>query len=174
VDDVLMRGSDFLLVLPATYVVLALRAVMPLVLAPSTVFLMLAAIFAIVGSPFIARGVRGIVRTEREHDYVTAARAIGASSTRILVRHLMPATRGFVLVQLTLLVPAFIVAEATLSYVGLGFPEPISSWGTMLQEAASLRAFVDFPWLLAPAAAMFLVVLGVNLAVQDRREAMKF
>ena len=61
-----------------------------------------------------------------------------------------------------MLVPAFIVAEATLSYVGLGFPDPIASWGTMLHDASNVRAFADFPWLLSPAAAMFLVVLGLQ------------
>ena len=61
--------------------------------------------------------------------------------------------------QITLLVPAFIVAEATLSYVGLGFPDPVASWGTMLHDASNIRVFADFPWLLSPAAAMFLVVL---------------
>ena len=65
-----------------------------------------------------------------------------------------------------MLVPAFIVAEATLSYVGLGFPDPVASWGTMLHDAANIRVFADFPWLLSPAAAMFLVVLGLNLVLQ--------
>ena len=64
-------------------------------------------------------------------------------------------------------VPAFIVSEATLSYVGLGFPDPVASWGTMLHDAANISAFADFPWLLSPAAAMFLVVLGLNLLVQS-------
>jgi peptide/nickel transport system permease protein len=71
-------------------------------------------------------------------------------------------------VQMTLLVPAFIVGEATLSYVGLGFPEPVASWGTMLHEASNVRAFADFPWLLSPAAALFLFVLGLNLVLQGR------
>jgi ABC-type dipeptide/oligopeptide/nickel transport system permease subunit len=57
-----------------------------------------------------------------------------------------------------------------LSYVGLGFPEPVASWGTMLGDASNVRTFVDFPWLLSPAAAMFLVVLGLNLAFQGRRQ----
>ena len=170
VDEGLMRGADLVLVLPATYVVLALRSVLPLVLAPQAVFLMLASIFAIVGAPFIARGVRGIVRTERQLDYAVAAVSIGGSPFRVLARHLLPATRGFVVVQLTLLVPAFIVAEATLSFVGLGFSDSVASWGTMLQEASSLRAFVDFPWLLSPAVAMFLVVFAVNLVVQESRQ----
>jgi len=169
-DDVLMRSSDFVMVLPAMYVVLALRAVMPLVLPPSTIFLLLASIFAIVGAPFIARGVRAIVRSERRLDYAVAAEALGASATRLLVRHLLPATRGYIGVQLTLLVPAFIVAEATLSYVGLGFPDPIASWGTMLHDAsANVRVFAEFPWLLSPAAAIFLVVLGLNLALEGQR-----
>jgi peptide/nickel transport system permease protein len=165
-DDLLMRSSDFVLVLPATYVVLALRAVLPLVLAPATVFALLATIFAVVGAPIVARGVRAIVRSERRLDYAVAATSLGASPARVLVLHLLPATRGFLLVQLTLLVPAFIVAEATLSYVGLGFPDPIASWGTMLHDASSIRMFADFPWLLSPAAAMFLVVLGLNLLLQ--------
>jgi len=106
------------------------------------------------------------VRTERALDYAVAATSLGANDARLLFRHLLPATRGFIVVQLTMLVPSFIVAEATLSYVGLGFPEPVASWGTMLQEAAKIRAFSDFPWLLSPAAAMFLVVLALNLLLQ--------
>jgi peptide/nickel transport system permease protein len=172
-DDALMRTSDFVMVLPAMYVALALRSVMPLVLPPATVFALLASIFAIVGAPFIARGVRAIVRSERGRDYAIAAEALGASAPRVLVRHLLPAASGFIAVQLTLLVPAFIVAEATLSYVGLGFPDPIASWGTMLHDAANVRVFADFPWLLSPAAAMFLVVLGLNLALEGRRTGLE-
>ncbi len=168
VDDLLMRTSEFVLVLPAIYVALALRAVLPLVLAPRAVFLWLAGIFAVVGSPFVARGVRAIVRSEGEKEYAVAARSLGAGHVRLLTRHLLPAASGFVVVQLTVLVPAFIVAEATLSYVGLGFPDPIASWGAMLHEASSVRALADFPWLLAPALAIFLVVLGLNLLLQGR------
>jgi peptide/nickel transport system permease protein len=165
-DDVLMRASDFVLVLPAMYVALALRAVLPLVLASRVVFLLLAGIFAIVGAPFFARGVRAIVRSERRQDYAAAATSLGASHARILVRHLLPAARGFMVVQITMLVPAFIIAEATLSYVGLGFPDPTASWGTMLHDASNVRVFADFPWLLSPAAAMFFVVLALNLVLE--------
>jgi peptide/nickel transport system permease protein len=169
-DDILMRASDFVMVLPAMYVALALRSMLPLVLAPGAVFLLLTAIFAVVGAPFIARGVRAIIRSERQRDYAVAAESLGAGRTRLLLRHLLPAARGFIAVQLTMLVPAFIVAEATLSYVGLGFGDEVASWGTMLQEASTLRAFADFPWLLSPAAAMFLVVLGLNLVLQEGRK----
>jgi peptide/nickel transport system permease protein len=170
VDDVMMRVSDFVLVLPAMYVALALRSVLPLVLEARTVFLLLTAIFAVVGAPFISRGVRAIVRTEGRLEYAAAAASLGAGHLRLLARHLLPAARGFIVVEITMLVPAFILAEATLSYVGLGFPEPVASWGTMLHDASNIRAFADFPWLLSPAAAMFLVVLGLNLIFEDRRK----
>ncbi len=173
-DDVVMRATDFVMVLPAIYVALALRSVLPLVLTAPQVFALLAAIFAVVGAPFVARGVRAIVRSERRLDYASAAQALGASDLRLLVRHLLPAARGFIAVQMTLLIPGFIIAEATLSYVGLGFPDPVASWGTMLHDASSnIRVFADFPWLLSPAAAMFLVVLGVNLVLQDGRRGVK-
>jgi peptide/nickel transport system permease protein len=165
-DAVLARLSEFVLVLPAIYVSLALRAVMPLVLAASTVFTLLLAIFALLGWPMVARGVRAIVASEREREYVIAARAAGASASRVLLRHLLPAAGGYLRMQATLLLPAFILAEATLSYIGLGFPDTTPTWGTMLQEAANVALLGDAPWTLAPAAAIFFVVLGVNLFVQ--------
>jgi peptide/nickel transport system permease protein len=168
VDDALMRVSDFVLVLPAIYVVLALRAVLPLVLSARQVFALVSGIFMIVGAPFVARGVRAIVRSERDLEYAVAARSLGAGHLRLLLRHLLPATSTVLVIQGILLVPAFIVAEATLSYVGLGFPDPVASWGQMLHEASNVRALVDFPWLLAPAAAIFAVVLSLNLITAER------
>jgi peptide/nickel transport system permease protein len=164
VDEALMRLSDFVIVLPAMYVVLALRAALPLVLPPAQVFALVAGILAVVGWPIVARGVRAIVASERERDYAQAARALGAGRVRLLVRHLLPAAGGFLAAQAALLTAAFILAEATLSYVGLGFPDPSVSWGVMLQEAANVAAVADAPWTLAPAAGIFLLVLGVNLA----------
>ena len=169
VDEVLMRLSDFVVVLPAMYVVLSLRAALPLVLPPSQVFALVAGILALVGWPIVARGVRAIVASERERDYAQAALALGAGRARLLWRHLLPAARGFLAAQAALLVAAFILAEATLSYVGLGFPDPSVSWGVMLQEAANVSAMADAPWTLAPAAGLFLLVLGVNLAAPPAR-----
>jgi len=166
IDHALSRFTDFVLVLPAIYVALALRAAMPLVLPPATVFVLLASIFALLGWPIVARGVRAIVASEREREYVTAGRALGATPWRLLTRHLLPATAGYLAAQATLLLPAFIMAEATLSYVGLGFPDTVPTWGTMLQQASNISLVVDAPWMLAPAGAIFLVVLGVNLVVQ--------
>jgi peptide/nickel transport system permease protein len=162
-DDALMRAADFVIAMPALYVVLALRAAMPLVLSPSTVFWTMVVVLAIAGWPFPARGVRAVVRSERAREYAEAARALGASRTRLLLRHLLPAARGVLVVQSTLLLPAFVLAEATLSFVGLGFGEPISSWGTMLRDAGGGRAIAEAPWLLAPAGGIVLAALAVNL-----------
>jgi peptide/nickel transport system permease protein len=104
----------------------------------------------------------------REREYAIAARSAGAGNSRLLLRHLLPAARGYITTQATLLLPAFILAEATLSFVGLGFPSPMATWGTMLQEAANVATLGDAPWTLAPALAIFMVVLGVNLVVQGK------
>jgi peptide/nickel transport system permease protein len=102
------------------------------------------------------------VAAERGREYTLAAIAVGAGPLRILATHLLPATRGFLVVQATLLLPAFILAEATLSYIGLGFAPPAASWGGMLGEASNISAIADFPWLLSPAAAI-IVVFAVNV-----------
>jgi peptide/nickel transport system permease protein len=172
IDDFLMRLAELMIVLPTVYVVLVLRAALPLVLAPRVVFGLLAAIFALVGWPFVARGVRGIVASEKRREYAVGAQSLGAGRARLLFRHLLPACSGFIAVQATLLVPAFIVAEATLSYVGLGFSDPVASWGSMLRDASDIVAITEFPWTLAPAGAIFIVVLGFNLIVQSPVPAM--
>jgi peptide/nickel transport system permease protein len=164
VDETLMRFADLVLVLPTIYAVLALRAVLPPVLSVGAVFWLLVGLLALVGWPYVARGVRAIVAAERGREYTLAAIAVGAGPIRILAIHLLPATRGFLTAQATLLLPAFILAEATLSYVGLGFAPPAASWGAMLSEASNISAIADFPWLLSPAAAIIAVVLAVNLA----------
>jgi peptide/nickel transport system permease protein len=164
-EAALMRAADVVAVLPAIYIVITLRASMPLVLSTWLLAALLAALLALVGAPWIARGVRAIVAAERSATYVEAARASGASDWRILTRHLLPATRGFVGRQATLLLPSFVLAEATLSFIGLGLPDTVASWGTSLQEAANVQALAAFPWILAPAGAIFVVTLLVNLLV---------
>ena len=171
IDDAAMHAADFVIVLPVIYVSLVLRALLPLVLPASTVFMLMVGIFALVGWPFVARGVRSIIASEREREYVIAARSLGAGDWRILSRHLLPACAGYLLVQATLLLPAFILGEATLSYVGLGFPEHVATWGTMLIEAANVSAMTRFPWTLAPAFAIFAVVLSANIILQSDKIA---
>lgn len=167
-DELLMGAADLVLVLPAIYIVIVLRATMPLVLSTWEVFWTLTGVLAAAGWPYPARGVRAVVSGERAKEYAEAARALGAGPWRILLRHLMPATRRFLAVQLTLLLPAFILAEATLSFVGFGFAEPAPSWGVMLQEAAQSGGLADAPWLMAPAAAIVVTVLSLHLVADER------
>ena len=163
-ETLLMRLADLVMVLPAIYVVLALRGTLPLVLTTGEVFGALTLVLALVGWPSVARGVRGILAVERTAEYAEAARASGAGPWRLMVRHLLPAARGFLGAQATILVPAFVMAEATLSFVGLGFAPPTPSWGAMLYEAGAVRIAADAPWLLAPAGMVFLTVLVVHTA----------
>jgi peptide/nickel transport system permease protein len=171
VDGLLMRLTDFVLVLPVIYVVLALRAALPLVLSPADVFGIMTAVFALAGWPYPARGVRALVAAERRKEYAEAARALGAGPWRILLLHLLPATRSHLAVQATLLLPAFIVAEATLSFVGFGFPAPFPSWGVMLQEAANISVIASAPWLLLPGAAVVAAILSLQFLAEPADRA---
>jgi peptide/nickel transport system permease protein len=164
IDAVITRVAEVVLVLPALYVLLALRSSLPQVLPPAWTFGITAVIFALVGWPYPARGVRAIVAAERRREYVEAAVALGASRSRLLLRHLLPATRGFLRTQFALLLPACILAEATLSYAGIGFTEAFPSWGTLLTETGNIALLPTAPWLLAPALAIVSVVLSVNIA----------
>ena len=172
-DALLARVTELVLVLPALYVVVALRAALPLVLSAREVFVLLAAIFALVAWPAAARGVRAIVAAERTRGYVEAARAAGARRRRVLVRHLLPAASGFLWTQFALLVPACLLVEGVLSFAGLGFPDHVATWGTMLQDAANIGALMQAPWLLAPALAIVTVVLAVNLVVDAPRSGLR-
>jgi peptide/nickel transport system permease protein len=162
-DSILMALADFLLVLPAIYVVLAFRAALPLVLTVPQVFWALALVLVVAAWPVTARGVRAIVAAERRKEYAEAAYALGAGPLRILLRHLLPATTGFLAIAMTMMVPAFVLTEATMSLAGLGFPVPAATWGTMLRDAWQGGAFSDAPWLLAPAGMIVLTVLSLHL-----------
>jgi peptide/nickel transport system permease protein len=164
IDAVLMRSADFVLVLPGLYLVLALRGALPLVLSDGQVFWALVGVLALAGWPSVARGVRGIVATEIRAEYAEAARALGSSPARLILRHLLPATRGFLVAQSTVLVPAFVMSEATLSFVGFGFAPPAPSWGAMLLDVAQVQVAADAPWLLAPAAALTATVFLIQSA----------
>jgi peptide/nickel transport system permease protein len=169
VDAVLMRLTEFVLVLPGIYVALALRGSLPLVLSSTAVFLTLTLVFGLIGWPAAARGVRGIIHVERGQEYAEAAYSIGSSSWRVMVRHLLPSTFGFLAVQATILVPAFVMAEATLSLVGFGFAPPSASWGTMIEEIGTGGAAADAPWLLAPVLGIVLTILFLQAASTTKR-----
>ena len=162
-DRLLMSGADFILVLPSIYVVLAIRAALPLDLSARAVFVTMTGVLAAAAWPIPARGVRAIVAAERHREYAEAALALGAGPLRILLRHLLPATRAFILSIATLIVPAFVLTEATLSFVGLGFPDPTATWGVMLRDAWQAGAITSAPWLAVPAAAIVVTVLALHL-----------
>jgi peptide/nickel transport system permease protein len=162
-DAVLMRVADLFIAWPALYVVLVLRAALPLSLQFSTLFLLMTTVLAVSGWPIVARAVRAVTMSERGREYVVAARAAGASHGWVLRRHLWPAARPVLITQGLLLLPAFILAEATLSFVGLGFPDPLPSWGTMLREAQTTFVLQQAPWLLVPALAIAVTTFAVNL-----------
>ncbi len=168
IDRVIMAVADFVIILPAAYVVVTLRASMPLVLSTPAVFWTMVIVLAAAAWPLPTRGVRAIVSAERRREYVEAAYAAGAGPLRILLRHLLPAARGHLATQAFLLFPAFILAEATLSFLGLGFAEPAASWGVMLRHAARVSAIVEAPWLLSPAVAVIFAVLATHLVTADQ------
>jgi peptide/nickel transport system permease protein len=172
VDAALMGVSDWLLALPGAYLVLVLRGALPLVITTGETFVLMAALFTFAAWPHVARGVRGIVCVERARDYAEAARSSGAGPWR-LMRELLPAARGFLAVEIVLLVPALLVAEATVSYLGLGFPDSAASWGTLLQDVANVTVMSEAPWMLAPAAGVFVVALAAQwlgtIAQQTRK-----
>lgn len=166
-DRIITTLADFVVILPAAYVVVTLRASMPLVLSTSEVFWTMVIVLAAASWPIPARGVRAIVAAERRREYAEAAYAAGAGPLRILLRHLLPAARSHLAAQAFLLFPAFILAEATLSFLGLGFAEPSASWGVMLQDAGRVSAITEAPWMLAPAAAIVTTVLAMHLVTAN-------
>ena len=170
IDRLVVSTSTTIASLPVVYVVLALRASLPLVMSPGQVFAALTLLFGAVGWPMTAWGMRGILLRERALDYAEAARAAGASRARLLFVHLLPASSGFLVTQVLILVPGFLIAEVTLSFLGLGFPEPTPSWGTMLQEASTVRVVAEAPWMLAPAAAIALTSIALQLAAGRRSD----
>jgi peptide/nickel transport system permease protein len=164
VDAVLMRAADAMMSLPVLVLILAARAAFPLELPPSRAVLLLVTIFVAVGWAEMARLTRGLVVALREREFVLAARSIGLTKTRILFRHILPNAAEPLIVQATILLPAFLLTETALSYLGVGLQEPEASWGNMLMAAGDITLLANQPFLiLAPAFSIFLFVLGVRL-----------
>jgi peptide/nickel transport system permease protein len=155
-DDVLMRLGDVQLAFPVLVLAVAVLAV----LGASVVNLIL--VLAVTGWTTYARIVRGEVLTLRERDFVAAARALGAGDAWILRRHLLPNVLPPITVVATFSVARTIIAEASLSFLGLGIPAPAPSWGAMLDEG---RNYITTGWWLAlfPGLAILVLVLGINL-----------
>jgi peptide/nickel transport system permease protein len=162
-DEVVGRGMDILLAFPGILLAIALVAV----LGPSLTNVVLA--LASIGWVGYARLVRGQVLKIRELEYVQAAQALGATAPRILLRHIIPATMSPVTVQATLGMAGAIIAEASLSFLGLGVQPPTPSWGTMLDAGRS--HLLDAPHLtIFPGVAIALLVIGFNLSGELLRD----
>jgi peptide/nickel transport system permease protein len=163
VDDVISRLVDVLMAFPGILLAIALVAV----LGPSLTNVVLA--LSVIGWVGYARLVRGQALRARELDFVQAARALGAGSARIVVRHILPTALPAVVVQATLGMAGAIIAEASLSFLGLGVQPPTPSWGTMLDAGRS--HLFDAPHLtIFPGLAIALLVLGFNFLGDGLRD----
>lgn len=170
VDLLLMGLADAMLSLPSLIVILAARAAFPLDLPPYRAVVLLIVIFSIVGWAEMARLCRGLVRSLRGQEFVIAARALGAHPIRILVSHILPNVAGPIVTQATVMLPAFLIAEISLSFLGVGVQEPMPSLGNLLAEAADLSRLTASPLIvMMPALAIFGLVLGVRLTALGRR-----
>lgn len=175
-DAVLMRASEFFLALPWLYLLFAVRAFLPLEVPPERALLLIAGIIGLAGWARPARLVRGVVLSAKERGYVLAARGFGASHFHILRRHVLPQTVGVALTQAALLVPQYVLAEVTLSFLGLGVGEPVASWGNMLAALAQYHVLVSYWWMVLPGVAMvplFLGYLSLAGAVIESRDSIR-
>ena len=159
-DRILMRTGELTLALPWLYLLLALRAFLPLHISTTQTFLLLIAVIGAAGWVRPARMVRSVVLSGKERDFVLVAEGFGASHPYLIRRHILPQTWGVVLTQATILIPQFILAEVSLSFLGLGTGEPVPSWGNMLAEGMHYHAVVTHPWLLLPGLATIPVLLS--------------
>jgi peptide/nickel transport system permease protein len=169
-DRLLMRGGELVMALPWLYLLLAVRAFLPLHITTVEAFFLLVAIIGGVGWVRPARLIRGVVLSARERGFVLAARGFGASDAYLIRRHILPLTLGVVLTQATILIPQYILAEVALSFLGLGVGEPVPSWGNMLAEAQQYHALVEHGWMLAPGFAIIPVLLGYLLLADSLLE----
>ena len=161
-DDVVMRFSELILALPWLYCLLALRAFLPLHISPGETFLLVVLVIGTRGWARPARLIRGVVLSARERDHVLAARGFGASAPYLLRRHVLPQTAGVLLTQAALLVPQYVLAEVTLSFLGLGVSEPVPTWGNMLAGLQHYHVLASAWWMCLPALALIPLFLAYN------------
>lgn len=172
VDQVIQRSTEFLGAIPEIPLFMALAAAIPAFWSPIAVYFMLTLILSFVRWGGLARQVRGLILSLREREYVLAAKSAGASDARIMFRHLLPGTMSHVIVIATLAIPGMILAETALSWLGLGLRPPLTSWGVLLQDAATVRAIHTTPWELWTVPFILLTVLAYNMLGDGLRDAL--
>jgi peptide/nickel transport system permease protein len=172
VDQVIQRTTEFLAAFPDIPLFMALAAAIPPYWSPIAVYFMLTLILSFVRWGGLARQVRGLILSLREREYVLAAKSAGASDARIMFRHLLPGTLSHVVVIATLSIPGMILAETALSWLGLGLKPPLTSWGVLLQDAATVRAIHNTPWELWTVPFILVTILAYNMLGDGLRDAL--
>ena len=173
-DGLLMRLAELFMALPWIYLLFALRAFLPLAVPPASALLLVIVVIGAVGWARPARLVRSVVLSVKERDFVRAARGFGGSNLYLMRRHILPETASVLLTQAALLIPQFILAEMTLSFLGLGVPEPVPSWGNLLSSLQQYSVLASYWWMYLPAPALvpfFLGYLAIASLLQDHRPA---
>lgn len=171
-DALVMRAADVFLALPWLYLLFAVRAMLPLHLSAAQAFLLLVLVIGVVDWARPARLVRGVALSARERGYVLAARGFGASPLHIVRRHVAPQTFGLLLTQAALLVPQYVLAEVTLSFLGVGVGEPTASWGNMLAALQRYHVMASYWWMWAPGLVLVGVFLAYSLLSEELRDAL--
>ena len=171
VDDIIQRIIEVLISVPDIPIWIALSAALPREWGTIKIYFAITLILAIRGWTGLARVVRGKIISLREEEFALAAKAAGASDTRIIFRHLLPAFVSYLIVHITLAIPGMILGETALSFLGLGIRPPAVSWGTLLQDAQDITVLANFPWLLIPALFVVIAILMFNFVGDGLRDA---
>jgi peptide/nickel transport system permease protein len=170
-DSVIQRIIEFVRSIPTIPLWMGLAAALPRDWGPIQVYFAITVILSLAGWTSLARVVRGKFLSLREEDFVRAAKLDGAGESRIIFRHMMPAVTSHIIASVTLAIPFMIMAETALSFLGIGLRPPVVSWGTLLQDAQSVRAVTTAPWLMLPALPVILSVLTFNFLGDGLRDA---
>ena len=163
VDTLMMRFAEAVMAIPSFYLLIILAAILPSGMTSVQRFALIVVILALIGWAGFARVVRGMVLSIKQEDFVSAEKVMGASTLRIILKHILPQTTSYVIIAMTLSVPSYILAESGLSFLGLGIQQPDASWGNMLKEAQEFTNILYRPWLLTPGGLIFIAVLSFNL-----------
>ncbi len=170
-DFAIQRLIEFVLSLPTIPIWLAMAAALPQDWPPTATYFMITLILSLIGWAQLARVVRGKFLSLRTEDFVMAARLDGCSEKRVIFRHMLPSFTSHIVASITLAIPAMILAETALSFLGLGLQPPVVSWGVLLREAQNIRSIATAPWLFAPGGAVVLAVLALNFLGDGLRDA---
>ncbi len=171
IDELIQRVIELVRSFPNIPLWMALSAALPANWPPLQTYFFVTLILSLIGWTWLARQLRGQVLTLRGADYVMAAKLAGASDRRIIFKHLIPASIGQIIVVGTLSLPAMILAETALSFLGLGIRPPLISWGVLLQDAQNLQSLALYPWQFYPALFMLIVILAFSFMGDGLRDA---